>query len=66
MRHTGICLHRKGPNVQSAIRVRPVSAAIRVSPQSAMRKHAKALQALEPGTARTQERPRNCSPNLPR
>eukprot|EP00969_Alexandrium_andersonii_P018343 802306-Alexandrium_andersonii.AAC.1 len=30
-------LHRKGPNVQSAIRPRPVSAPIRLTPQSAMR-----------------------------
>eukprot|EP00969_Alexandrium_andersonii_P102569 4527156-Alexandrium_andersonii.AAC.1 len=54
------------PKVQSAIRPRPVRAALRLNPQSAMRKNAKPLHALEAGTARAQGQPRNRSPKLAR
>eukprot|EP00969_Alexandrium_andersonii_P346294 15308570-Alexandrium_andersonii.AAC.1 len=46
----------------SAIRARSVNAAIRLTPQTAMRTNAKSLRALETGTVRAQEWPRNWSP----
>eukprot|EP00969_Alexandrium_andersonii_P184092 8133837-Alexandrium_andersonii.AAC.1 len=42
------------------------NAAIRLNPQSAMRKYTSLLEAFGAGTARAYERPRHVSPKLPR
>eukprot|EP00969_Alexandrium_andersonii_P220216 9725851-Alexandrium_andersonii.AAC.1 len=53
---------------QSAIRNPPNAFQHCNPPQSAIRhaENTKSLQALEPGTARAQERPQNWPPTLPR